>query len=331
MRYLDKYLNQEFDALEKEYERIYGEANKAVRKRLRAYLEKHSDVIEKWLKMAKNGLITEAEYKRQVVRALFSGKEWQAERFKIAMIMENADQKAVDYMNGRYDRVYEDSRNIKSFEIEKHYGRDLGLALFAIHMLKKHIEKKKLDKVKDVQWNERNVQTSVEKNINSKKTIKILAKDCAKHTTDKVKKFNGRYAQYSIWGMSGKAEIDAMIDAKERGIETKKEWIATLDNHTRDLHRGLDGQVREVEEPFEIDGYEIMEPRDTSAEIEMWINCRCSLETIYPKYDDIIQNIKRRENIKDWNEESQRFERKIIDDMTYSEWEEYKKGQDYGG
>ena len=322
--YIDRYLNKEFDALEDEYERIYGKADKAVRKHLRAYLRKHSDFIKDTLKRLKNGDISHAEYKRQIRQKVYAGKEWECEKFELAMIMYDADEEAIDYMNRGYDRVYEHTRNLKSYEIEMHYRRDLGLKLFALYMLKKAIDKKKLDKTKDIQWNQRNIQTAVEKNIDSKKTIKIMAKDVSKHVTNKVKKFNGRYAQYSTWSQSARAEFDTLKEAEDRGIETKKQWIATLDNHTRDLHRGLDGQIKPMDEPFEIDGYEIMYPHEQTGDPEMWINCRCKMGTLYPKYSDILDRImakaQRRENIKEGGE------RKIIPYMNYTKWEDYKRG-----
>lgn len=65
---------------------------------------------------------------------------------------------------------------------------------------------------------------------------------------------------------------DARHHAISRGADLVKQWDATLDMNTRDSHRRLDGQVREVDEPFEIDGKEAQFPGDFGDPSE---DCRC--------------------------------------------------------
>lgn len=48
--------------------------------------------------------------------------------------------------------------------------------------------------------------------------------------------------------------LDAQYRAKEKGADVVKQWDSTLDNKTRPHHRRLDGQIRELDEPFEVDG-----------------------------------------------------------------------------
>ena len=67
---------------------------------------------------------------------------------------------------------------------------------------------------------------------------------------------------------------DAMKSAKEKGADVVKQWDATLDGKTRDSHRKLDGQIRELDEPFEVNGHEAMFPADFGRPEED-INCRC--------------------------------------------------------
>lgn len=67
---------------------------------------------------------------------------------------------------------------------------------------------------------------------------------------------------------------DAREAAKSRGADVVKHWDATLDGATRPKHRKLDGQIREVDEPFEADGKEAMYPGDFGDPAED-CNCRC--------------------------------------------------------
>lgn len=77
--------------------------------------------------------------------------------------------------------------------------------------------------------------------------------------------------------------LDAALKAKARGADTVKVWDATLDGVTRPHHRQLDGQVRELEEDFEVDGLTACAPLNFGVAAED-CNCRCVLLT-KPRWD----------------------------------------------
>ncbi|GAB6149967.1 phage minor head protein [Clostridium novyi] len=70
------------------------------------------------------------------------------------------------------------------------------------------------------------------------------------------------------------ARQDSYEEATYLGIDLKKKWLSTLDNKTRCLHRALDGQVKGINEEFEISGYTALEPRLFGV-ASMDIHCRC--------------------------------------------------------
>lgn len=90
------------------------------------------------------------------------------------------------------------------------------------------------------------------------------------------------------------ATLDCMKKSKERGADLVKQWCATLDDRTRPYHMELDGQVREVDEPFEVAGKKAMYPGNFNDPSED-CNCRCTLlkrarwavseEEYYTKWD----------------------------------------------
>ena len=82
------------------------------------------------------------------------------------------------------------------------------------------------------------------------------------------------------------------------GVEVQKEWMATLDSRTRESHRNLDGERRELDERF---SNGLMYPGASGSAKEVY-NCRCTMVSYLPKYD---------------SEDEPR--------VTYSEWTEYKK------
>lgn len=73
-----------------------------------------------------------------------------------------------------------------------------------------------------------------------------------------------------------KATLDAQYKAKEKGADVLKQWDSFLDGNTRDSHRKLDGQIRELDEPFEVDGLKAMHPGGFGRP-EHDINCRCAI------------------------------------------------------
>ena len=70
--------------------------------------------------------------------------------------------------------------------------------------------------------------------------------------------------------------FDAQKAAVSKGANVVKQWNSTLDGKTRPTHRRLDGQIREVDEPFEMGGMEAMYPGDFGDPAED-CNCRCQL------------------------------------------------------
>ena len=72
------------------------------------------------------------------------------------------------------------------------------------------------------------------------------------------------------------ARLDAMEKAKESGADVVKQWDSTMDGSTRKSHRKLDGQIREMDELFEINGHKAKSPGHFGRPEED-INCRCAI------------------------------------------------------
>lgn len=83
-----------------------------------------------------------------------------------------------------------------------------------------------------------------------------------------------RIARTESHRIQNKAISDAQFKAKGKGADIVKIWSAALDGRTRTNHRKLDGQIRELEEPFEVDGRKVMYPGGFGRPEED-CNCRC--------------------------------------------------------
>ena len=72
------------------------------------------------------------------------------------------------------------------------------------------------------------------------------------------------------------SKLDAQNAAKAKGANVVKQWNSTLDGDTRKTHRSLDGQIRELDEPFEMGGKKAMHPGGFGDPAED-CNCRCQM------------------------------------------------------
>ena len=85
-----------------------------------------------------------------------------------------------------------------------------------------------------------------------------------------------RIARTEAHRIQCKATADAQVRAKEKGADVVKQWDTSLDSKTRKKHRELDGQIRELDEPFTVNGHKAMQPGGFGRPEED-INCRCAL------------------------------------------------------
>lgn len=70
--------------------------------------------------------------------------------------------------------------------------------------------------------------------------------------------------------------VDAQQAAKAKGADVVKQWDAALDGRTRDSHRRVDGEIRELDEKF---SNGLMFPGDPSGGAAEVVNCRCTSNT----------------------------------------------------
>lgn len=106
--------------------------------------------------------------------------------------------------------------------------------------------------------------------------------------SDRIIQYFDDAEQYRITRISRTETISAsnnaaMMGMKESGVVEKKEWLAALDERTREWHAEADGQVTEIDGAFVVDGEDLDCPGDPSGSPENTINCRC---TVLPNFND---------------------------------------------
>lgn len=68
--------------------------------------------------------------------------------------------------------------------------------------------------------------------------------------------------------------MNACYNAKDMGADVVKQWDSTLDGRTRPSHQKVDGEIRELDEPF---SNGLMFPGDPAGGAAEVVNCRCAL------------------------------------------------------
>lgn len=86
-------------------------------------------------------------------------------------------------------------------------------------------------------------------------------------------------ARTEVVGASNAATYSAH---KQSGIVKKRQWVATADNRTRDLHSALNMKIVKINERFRIGGYSTLAPGNFNKP-EMDINCRCTTIAVIDK------------------------------------------------
>lgn len=118
----------------------------------------------------------------------------------------------------------------------------------------------------------------------------------AKGIKDKFKEFS-RYrsfliARTEVGSATETASYQAQnlaqqqIDPSAKKLVVKRKWLSALDERTRETHLDAHGQVRGLEEKFEIGDVKLMFPRDYDADApNETINCRCTTTSFVERVD----------------------------------------------
>lgn len=132
----------------------------------------------------------------------------------------------------------------------------------------------------DVTYLKKAVRAEVSRGIANGSTWNEVAGKLSRHmaNTPFQKAYNNsiRIARTEGHRIQVQSALDAQHVAKSKGADIVKQWDATLDGATREHHQMLDGQIREVDEPFEVANLKVEAPGMFGLASED-CNCRCCL------------------------------------------------------
>lgn len=321
----------ELAKLEKRISSVYGETAKELQKTIDEYFDsfaRRDKEMQDMIGTVQNGKEwTEADYKQWRLAQIGRGKRFEALRDKVAQRMTKANETAVSYVNDKTPGIYSLNRNYAAYTIEQVAG-NADFTLLDEQTVKRLIAedpdlmpyyppKRAVNRGIDLAYGKRQISASVTSSILQGKSVKGIADDLQTRIPTMNRDSAIRTARTAVTGAQNAGRMNSYAAAQKMGIQLKREWLATLDNRTRHAHAMLDGQQAEMDKPFKVDGYEIMFPGDTSAPGYLVYNCRC---TMIAAVDGVgTSDAKRRAR------DPETGESVLISNMSYQEWEAWKK------
>lgn len=317
-------------ATEREYKRlrakirdVYQQAYEEIYQKNLDFVRRHEQKERQYRQMVAEGRISQADFDAWMRGQVFQGRMWEAQRKQMQETLYHADEIALQMVNDSRYSVFADNANYIGYTLEKGARVMTSFGLYDADSVRRLIKeepyllppRKLAGRDKSYQWYNRQIQTAITQGIIQGEPLKDIAKRIGQQTGETDMNAMLRNARTMQTGAQNAGRIEAMHQAQRLGINVKKQWMATLDSHTRDAHQALDGQIAEVDKPFKSELGDIMYPGDQTAKPANVWNCRCTLVSVYPEYPD--EMMKRRDNETG----------EIIDNMTYREWEEMKRGE----
>ena len=319
MDYVDRFASAEMRFLMKQILRTYKQAAREVQEKLDEFNRAHERKNQHKLQQLADGVITEAQYKSWLQGQVFQTNLWKQKLKDITNTYVHADDVARALVGKTNFSVFCEAANYTAYDICKHFGMGVSFDLYdkatVDRLLRKNpkmLPEWKINEEKDYVWNEKRVQNAVTQGIVQGESIpQISERLSGELATSNARKME-LFARTAITGAENAGRVTRMEEAQEMGITVQKKWIATLDHRTRDAHQHLDGQIQDVDKPFESILGDIMFPGDPDAEPANVYNCRCTLGYHYPEYSQAGQR-------RAYNDPDSR-ESEVIDYVTYDQW-----------
>lgn len=289
--YAHRKTDKQLDAMERKLRGIYSRAHTEVQKSWSEYMTESAKKIkplqDAYDAAKKSG---DKDAIKKAGKALASAQREQTlmnDHYKrmverTAKELSQVNEMAVAYINGELPKTYATNYNFFGNQIAREvpkYTFELVDANTVANLVKSDktlLPTRKLDVAKDKRWNTKRINSEVLQGILQGESMPKIAE-----RLQKVEHMNAesaiRNARTMVTGAENKGRMDMLKRANEYGIETKKRWIATIDNRTRDWHAELNGALQEWDEPFVNSVGEIMFPGDPDASGANVYNCRCTL------------------------------------------------------
>lgn len=313
-----KYTNEQIAELEKRIHEVYSEAERDLTKKMNDFNSKHAAKESIMVGKIKSGEITYEQFANWQKGQIFQSEQWEAKREQIIHVLTNSNQVALDMINHQTAGIFAYNASYMNYSLEHEAGVNFGFGLYDVSTVNRLIANNpqmlpewKINEKKDYIWNEKKVNNAVTQGIIQGEKLDQITKRISEGLCAQNENLMKTFSRTAMTGAQNAGRLESLTFAKDAGIDVYKQWMATLDSHTRDSHADVDGESVPVDSKFS-NGLEYPgEPGGAPAEV---YNCRCTMVGDLKKYP---AKYKRYNNEKG----------KPIQYMTYKNW---AKSKSYG-
>ena len=309
------------EEMEKKIKREYQQASKEVEQTLNNYLKKFKEKDAKKLQAVNDGLMSQTDYEQWRTGQILTSQRWTSLRDQLSTDYVNADKIAKSIVNGYMPEVYALNHNYGTYEVEKQSKIDTSYTLYnreAVERLMRDDPEmlpppgKKVSQAiaegRAKRWNNQHIQSVMTQSLLQGESMDKIARRLAQKVGDSDCAAALRNARTMTTRAQSYGKLDSYKRAEKMGIEGRKQWIATLDNVTRDSHVDLDGEVVDVDKSFS-NGLDC--PAGSGPPEEVY-NCRCDMIYVMKGFELNPADLESRYSAK-------------LGDMTYEEWKNKHK------
>ena len=328
----DKWTDKELEALEKRIAVVYREAEKDLDNEVKEYFGKFRIRDKEMKDLVDAGEMSNADYMKWRTTQIGRGKRFEALRDKVAERYTKANEVANAYVNDLTPSIYSLNRNYEAYMIEKTVGNcDFTLwdestvrrlLVEQPDLMPYYPAQRALNRGIDLAYGKDQITKRVTSGIIRGLSPGKIANELMVGITSMSRESAVRAARTGITAAENAGRLDSWIEAEKMGIQIKRRWMCTKDGRTRTSHGKADGQtVTGTKEPFKVGGYKMMYPGDRSlgAPGSEIYNCRCTTRTVEK---DGIEAEPRQMRVSDPDTGNT----KLVKEMSYNDWEKWKKG-----
>lgn len=303
--------------LDKKIQDIYSEAAKDIQKKFDTFRKNYKIKDAIYKDKLHKGEITQEDYDRWYNGQVFQSKQWQLKKYDIEHVLENSNEIAVSMINNESIHVFSANVNYQEFVIDKTHSVNFGFELYdsdtVTNLIKndpKLLPEWKVNEPKDYIWNGKKVDRQIALGIMQGENIMQIGKRLAENLSSQNKNKMMTFARTAMTGAQNAGRYQGLKNAKQLGLEVVKEWMATLDLHTRDSHKAIDGEQQKVGDkwhPFKFSNG-CRYPGDPEGPAKEVYGCRCTLvgdlvnfpAKEYERYDNIDGKPVKNMSYEDW-------------------------------
>lgn len=317
MDYGERYADKKISAVNRELRKTYRTAQAELKKKLYDF-EKRFAAKNKQKKLElEAGKISKQDYKDWLTGQVFIRTQFEQNIKKVNAVLLDCNRQALNIINNARFDVFAENYNYNAWKAEREIAVSFNVysaESVARLMLDdpQLLPKWKIDEKKDYIWNYNKVNNIVRQGIIQGEGVPEITERLCNGLASSNESKMRMFARTAINSAQNAGRQKQMEDAAAMGIDVAKRWIATRDSRTRDAHRDLDGKEVPFDKPFKSQLGDIMFPGDPTAPAANVFNCRCTMVTIYPKYED---------RSKQWGEGD------TVEGVPYEEWKKGKKAR----